>query len=230
MPARYAFATLSTLLLALSSSSAGQATATDNQALVVQAQTRWKTSPHGELLARILPPWRNPSNLPQAESRGARLVVRYCVQCHHLPNPAMHPPDRWPKVVERMVARMQGKGNMGALMKDMMAEVTAPSQEELHVLLDYLSRHAQKPLDPRRYPDLATRGHAFREACSQCHALPDPKSHDAREWPDVVARMERNMQWMNRIAGSKPDPGEPQLTVDAIVDYLKRHAATNLAR
>jgi cytochrome c5 len=230
MPARYAFATLSTLLLALSSSSAGQAIATDNQALVVQAQTRWKTSPHGELLARILPPWRNPSNLPQAESRGAQLVVRYCVQCHHLPNPAMHPADRWPKVVERMVARMQGKGNMGALMKDMMAEVTAPSEEELHVLLDYLSRYAQKPLDPRRYPDLATRGYAFREACSQCHALPDPKSHDAREWPEVVARMERNMQWMNRIAGSKPDPGEPQLTVDDIVDYLQRHAATNPAR
>ncbi|MCK7581914.1 MAG: hypothetical protein MZV65_44025 [Chromatiales bacterium] len=34
MPARYAFATLSTLLLALSSSSAGQAIAADNQALV----------------------------------------------------------------------------------------------------------------------------------------------------------------------------------------------------
>ena len=230
MPARCTFAALSTLLLALSSTSAAQAITADNQALVVQAQDRWNTSPHGEMLARILPPWSNPGSLPQAESRGARLVVRYCVQCHHLPNPAMHPADRWPKVVERMVARMQGKGNMGALMKDMMAEVTAPSEEELHVLLDYLSRHAQKPLDPRRYPDLATRGYAFREACSQCHALPDPKSHDAREWPDVVARMERNMRWMNRIAGSKPDPGEPQLTVGEIVDYLKRHAATSLAR
>jgi len=115
-------------------------------------------------------------------------------------------------------------------MKEMMAEVTAPSEEEQHVLLDYLLRHGQTPLDPKRYSDLATRGIAFREACSQCHALPDPQSHDASEWPDLVARKERNMRWMNRVVGSVPDPREPQLEVEEIVDFLQRHATKSRAR
>jgi hypothetical protein len=230
MPLRRTFAASCSLLLTLHSSSAEQSAVAYNQALMVQAQTRWKTSPHGALLARILPPWGNPSNLPQPESPGARLLVRYCVQCHHLPNPAMHSANRWPRVVERMVARMRGNGNLGAVMKEMMAEVTAPSEEEQHVLLDYLLRHGQTPLDPKRYSDLATRGIAFREACSQCHALPDPQSHDASEWPDLVERMERNMRWMNRVVGSVPDPREPQLEVKEIVDFLQRHATKSRAQ
>jgi hypothetical protein len=46
----------------------------------------------------------------------------------------------------------------------------------------------------------------------------------AAEWPAVVARMQENMQWMNRVVGSQPVPGEPQLRVEAIVDFLQRHA------
>lgn len=195
-----------------------------NQSLIDQSISRWQTSPHGELLARILPPSKNAASLPEPRSRGAFLAVRYCVQCHHLPNPAMHPPERWSKVVQRMVARMQGRGNLGALMKDMMAKVAAPGEEEIHSLLDYLERHAQQALDPRRYPDLATRGKSFRLACSQCHALPDPKSRGAQEWPQIVERMERNMAWMNRVVGSKPDPTEPQLRVEEILGYLQSHA------
>jgi hypothetical protein len=109
-------------------------------------------------------------------------------------------------------------------MKDMMGAVAAPGEEEIHALLDYLGRHAQQALDPGRYPDLATRGAAFREACSQCHGLPDPRSRPARDWPQIVARMERNMAWMNRVVGSKPDPREPQLRVEEIIAYLTRHA------
>jgi len=40
----------------------------------------------------------------------------------------------------------------------------------------------------------------------------------------VVARMERNMAWMNRVAGSQRDPREPQYRTRDIVDYLQRHA------
>lgn len=195
-----------------------------NQARLEQAIKRWETSPHGPMLARILPPAMDAARLPDPRSPGARLLGRYCVQCHHLPNPAMHPAEKWPKVVHRMVARMEGKGNLGALMKDMMGAVAAPGEEEIHGLLDYLGRHAQQPLDPVRYPDLATRGASFREACSQCHGLPDPSSRRARDWPQIVARMERNMAWMNRVVGSKPDPREPQLRVEEIIAYLKRHA------
>jgi len=57
---------------------------------VAQAKKRWAESPHGPMLERILPPTFELGQVPAAKSRGARLLVRYCVQCHNLPNPAMH--------------------------------------------------------------------------------------------------------------------------------------------
>jgi hypothetical protein len=149
----------------------------------------------------------------------------YCVQCHNLPNPAMHEAAKWPGIVERMVLRMQGHGNLGELMNDMMAGVSAPAPQESETLLAYLRRHAQKPLDVRRYPDLEQpEGEAYRLACNQCHVLPDPQRHTAAEWRAVVARMQENMQWMNRVVGTKPVPGEPQLRVEEINAFLARHA------
>lgn len=40
----------------------------------------------------------------------------------------------------------------------------------------------------------------------------------------MVARMEKNMEWMNRVVGSKPLPGEPQLRIEDINAFLARHA------
>ena len=51
-----------------------------------------------------------------------------------------------------------------------------------------------------------------------------PKRHTAREWRAVVARMQENMQWMNRVVGSKPVPGEPQLRTEEIVAFLEKYA------
>ncbi len=196
-----------------------------NAAFIAQVQGRWQANPHGPWLARILPPSVTPAQLPEPHSRGAALLVRYCAQCHHLPNPAMHHPAKWPRIVDRMVERMGGKGNMGALMKEMMGEVQAPREEEIRMLKEYLQRHAQRPLERRRYPDLASpAGRSFEQACGQCHGLPDPKSHSAAEWRKVVARMERNMAWMNRVVGSRPDKDEPQLRVEDILAFLQRHA------
>jgi cytochrome c5 len=189
------------------------------------AKKRWEESPYGPLLERILPPTFEARELPEPQSEGARLVQRYCVQCHNLPNPAMHHAAKWRPIVERMAKRMRGGGNMGRLMADMMAGVQAPSPQEQAALVAYLRRHGQKPLDPARYPDVALpAAEPFRLACSQCHVLPDPRRHTAKEWPGVVARMEQNMQWMNRVVGSHPDPDEPQLRVEAILDFLQRHA------
>ena len=67
-------------------------------------------------------------------------------------------------------------------------------------------------------------GEAFRLACSQCHVLPDPKRHTAEEWRIVVARMQENMQWMNRVVASRPAPGEPQLRVEEINAFLEKYA------
>src|SRR5688572_12409223 len=189
------------------------------------ARKRWASSPHGPMLERILPPTFSPAQLPEPASEGARLTLRYCVQCHNLSNPAMHHAEKWPAIVERMVLRMQGRGNLGALMHEMMAGVAAPAAEETRAIVAYLQKHAQAALDTALYPEVGRpSGEAFRLACNQCHVLPDPKRHTAAEWPRVVARMQENMEWMNRVVGSKPVPGEPQLRVEEINAFLRRHA------
>jgi hypothetical protein len=189
------------------------------------ARRRWETSPHGPMLERILPPTFEPEQLPEPRSRGAVLTQRYCVQCHNLPNPAMHDAPKWPKIVDRMVMRMTGRGNLGELMVDMMAGMQVPSAQDTEAIIAYLRKHAQRPLDPQRYPEVnRPSGEAFRLACNQCHVLPDPRRHTAEEWPAVVARMQENMQWMNRVVGSRPVPGEPQLRVEEINAFLARYA------
>jgi hypothetical protein len=177
------------------------------------------------MLERILPPTFAPVQLPEARSHGAETLVRYCVQCHNLPSPAMHDPEKWPAIVERMVLRMEGRGNMGELMKEMMAGIQAPSAEESAILVAYLRKHGQRPIDANRYPELASpSGQSFKLACGQCHVLPDPRRHTASEWPAIVARMEQNMAWMNRVVSSTADPREPQLRVDEIVGFLQKYA------
>ena len=189
------------------------------------AKKRWEASPHGPLLERILPPTFEPAQLPQPGSRGAELTLRYCVQCHSLPNPAMHDAAKWPPIVERMVLRMQGRGNMGALMADMMAGVKAPGRAQSAILIAYLKKNSQRALDPARYPEVdSAAGEAFRIACNQCHTLPDPKRHTAAEWRTVVARMQQNMEWMNRVVGSKPTTGEPQPRIEQINAFLAKYA------
>jgi cytochrome c2 len=177
------------------------------------------------MLERIIPPGFTGAMLPEPKSPGARLTRRYCVQCHNLANPAMHDARRWPSVVARMIPRMEGKGNLGRVMGEMMAGVEAPSPEEERQIVAYLRRHAQKPLDAAKYPEVnAPSGEAFRVACRQCHVLPDPQRHTAAEWRAVVERMQTNMEWMNRVVGSKPVPGELQLRLEDINAFLARYA------
>jgi cytochrome c5 len=197
----------------------------DYERSVDEARKRWAESPHGPMLERILPPTFAPAQLPQPASRGAAIVVRYCVQCHNLPNPAMHNAAKWPGIVDRMVVRMRGRGNMGELMTEMMAGVQTPTDEEAKVLLAYLQRYSQRALDPKKYPDVESpAAQSFRLACNQCHVLPDPQRHTAAEWPAIVQRMERNMEWMNRVVGTERNPFEPQLRIEEIIRFLQRHA------
>jgi cytochrome c2 len=194
--------------------------------VILKAEKPWKDSPHGPMLERIIPPGVAADALPEPKSRGAQLTLRYCQQCHNLANPAMHDAGRWPSVVRRMVPRMAGKGNMGKLMAEMMAGVEAPSPEEEQAIVAYHRKHAMRPLDAKRNPEAANApgAESFRVACAQCHALPDPQMHTAKEWPAVVERMQKNMEWMNRVVGSKPLPGEPQLKIEDINAFLMRHA------
>ena len=190
-----------------------------------RAEKPWQDSPHGPMLERIIPPGFEPAMMPEPNSRGAQLTQRYCVQCHNLANPAMHDAVRWPAVVRRMVPRMEGKGNMGKLMAEMMAGVEAPSSADEQAIVAYHRKHAMQPLDAKRIPEVNAPGaESFRVACVQCHALPDPRMHTAKQWPAVVERMQKNMEWMNRVVGSKPLPGEPQLKIEDINAFLMRHA------
>jgi uncharacterized membrane protein YfcA len=189
-----------------------------------QARKVWSQHAHGAMMTRILPPSVEPRELPDANSAGARLTARYCVQCHHLPNPQMHTAERWDSVVDRMVWRMRGNGNMGGVMKEMMAQVKAPSDDEVRTLKRYLEAHGQATIAPT-HPALKTpAGEMFAIACSQCHALPDPQRHSAREWPDVVERMKRHMAWANTVTGPPELRTSPELKTDEIVKLLQRYA------
>ena len=192
---------------------------------IAAAKHRWAQSPHGAMLERILPPAVEPAQLPEPRSAGARLAATYCVQCHYLPNPAMHDAAKWQPVVERMVWRMEGRGNLGKVMRDMMADIKAPDADEKATLVRYLQKHAQQALDPARYPDIRTpAGRIFGIACAQCHVLPDPRRHTAGEWPQVVERMRRNMRWANRVTGDAALRTSPELDTGEIVRFLQRNS------
>jgi hypothetical protein len=46
---------------------------------ISDAKKRWESSPHGPMLERILPPTFGLQQLPEPRSRGAELLVAYCV-------------------------------------------------------------------------------------------------------------------------------------------------------
>ena len=169
-----------------------------------------------DMMGAQLPPGINPDELPEPTSTGARLLARYCTQCHEMPGPGMHSAQAWPAIVERMNQRMQmlsGRSMMG-----MMHGIKAPTDSEIKTLIAYIQKHAQQPIDKTQYGDLNTpAGKLFNAVCSQCHDLPDPKQHAAEEWPAVVQRMTRNMELMG-----KPVPDLAAL--DMILGFLQKHA------
>jgi hypothetical protein len=198
---------------------------------VAQAKELWARSPHGQMLERILPPVVQPGDLPEPHSEGAQLTARYCVQCHYLPSPQMHSAAKWEATVQRMVWRMEGRGNLGAVMKEMMAHVRAPTAEEVATLTRYLRKHGQREIDPAHPALLGAAGQMYSIACSQCHALPDPRRHTAQQWPAVVERMKGHMAWANVIVGASELRTIPELDTAQIVRLLQRHArAENMAR
>src|SRR5690606_29579290 len=119
---------------------------------------------------------------------------------------------------------MRGNGNLGAVMKGLMEQVEAPTDEEASTLVRYLEKHGQRPMDPSD-PALRTQaGRAYHIACTQCHALPDPQRHTAAEWPQVVERMKVHMQWANTVVGPDELKTTPTLDTAQIVRFLQQRA------
>lgn len=143
------------------------------------------------MMPGMLPPGIAPELLPEPESRGARLLVRYCAQCHDLLSPAMHSAEEWPGVASRMFMRTS--------MMDGMMGVENPARNEQRAIVAYLQKHSLKPILPKNIPAPESQGAAtFTEFCSQCHSLPDPKLHRGKEWPAIVDRMQSHMRSMGK--------------------------------
>ncbi len=160
----------------------------------------------------LIPRGINPDALPDAQGHGATLLTIYCVQCHDLPTPTMHTAEEWHAVLARMDGHIQERR------ASMVSRVAMPSKKDWDDLHSYLAQHGQKPIDPNAYDDLdSAEGRAFLQACSRCHAAPDPSQHLAKEWPRIVLRMKYNMS----------DAGRESLDEEStalVVSYLQRHS------
>ncbi len=166
------------------------------------------------MMGDMLPPHMDYALLPDRNSPGAVLLQRFCTQCHYLPGPGLHTAQEWPAVEERMDRRMQKMSRHGM----MMGKIEAPDKQETVTILDYLQDHALKPLATRLAPALeGSAGKAFRGACSQCHALPDPRQHISQKWPAVVERMKG---YMKTTGKQVPD----EKTLREILGFLQRNA------
>lgn len=173
---------------------------------------------------RVPPPGMTLERLPDQKSPGARLVARYCAQCHDLPSPQYRTAGQWPAVFDRMLSRMKMMGGQGMMGRGMMGQggISAPKAEESRTLLAYLRRYGMREasFDELAKGDPSDRA-VFVAACSGCHVSPSPTLHLPQEWPAVVARMRGNMRLMNR-----PEINDQQQEV--IVRFLQQ-VATNIA-
>ncbi len=172
------------------------------------------------MMSGVVPPGIKPGDLSDPGSEGAKLMARYCVQCHNLPSPLMHSAAEWPRVADAMFqrmsmcSRMSGMGMMGNMggmgMKGMMGgtsrsgmmgmmDIKAPSAMEQEIIVAYLKEHSLKSIQPSAVPSPRSKGAIlFSATCARCHALPDPRQHTAQQWPQVVARMRKNMAAMGK--------------------------------
>jgi len=159
-----------------------------------------------------LPPGIAPESLPEPDSSGAKLMQQYCSQCHDIFSPRMHSAKRWEIVSQRMALHMQMMPS--AVKNSKIVHIIAPSREEEATLLSYLQQNSLNTADQSKLKGLDTPGGMkFIQTCSQCHALPEPNQHTPQEWPGVIARMQQNIQFMNK---SLIKPEEEAL----ILEYL----------
>lgn len=124
---------------------------------------------------------------------GAMLMVLLLVGCHRSPG------EGGPRS-----AGMMGGGGM---MSPALAPVTPPEPAQ--------SDAAPAPTVAGNH-DGARK--LYRQACGQCHAVPQPSLHSAQAWPAVVDRMRQHLRQY----------GQQDLTdsqIRTIVGYLQQHAA-----
>jgi cytochrome c5 len=174
----------------------------------------------------FLPPGIAADRLPDPGALGARLVARYCSQCHGIPSPASHSASDWVPTLRRMLVHMErghhmrGMGGMmGRGMGMGMMGAGVPTEDERRTILAYLQAHGLQAIAADSLPGAGEAGATlFAQTCNRCHALPSPAQHAAAEWPAVVARMRGNMLRF-RVDTISDE------TAREIVAYLERAAA-----
>ena len=77
------------------------------------------------------------TNLPDNDSRGARLVSHYCTQCHATPSPKLHSASEWKAVISRM------KMNMKNFKAANWRGVKIPSDSEFRSIIEYMQKYAR---------------------------------------------------------------------------------------
>ncbi len=88
-----------------------------------------------------------------------------------------------------------------------------------------LERILPRVVEPGQLPEPKSEGARLAaQYCVQCHALPDPRRHTAREWPSVVQRMKQHMPWGNVVVGASELRTTPVLKTEEITRFLQRHA------
>ena len=143
----------------------------------------------------IMPPDMAASQLPESDSPGARVLQRYCTQCHYLTGPGRHTREEWPDVLRRMDALM----GISHFYRGLLGRVAMPDDMEKAALRAYLDRHALKDLPPPASgtPPVGPE-RAWRAICGDCHAAPDPRAYPEATWPALLARMDARRAAMAR--------------------------------
>lgn len=178
--------------------------------LCTQVLATGKTPADGEERVKkiIIPEGLSGTDIPESDSRGGKFFARYCHQCHNPPNPAMYSSDEWPEVFERMVGHAQ---TIGGSMKG----IILPSVDEKREIISYLQKHGLKAI-PKNDPSLrSSEAFQFVWFCSTCHAAPDPASHTADEWRDVVKRMDGHRKSWGRSSMTSAE-------MDQVIEFLRQ--------
>ncbi len=147
------------------------------------------------------------SDMIDPNSPGAHGVFDFCSQCHNPPGPGMHTKEEWNNVFWRMVWRMQ-------VMKAQFQQFRVPTYAQSHQMYSYLATNAMQAISASDVPANVTGGKEYLKICIQCHRLPSPAKHDAKDWPIIVKRMMGHIKNMGRVMPSKEES-------ERIIEFLK---------
>lgn len=139
----------------------------------------------------VIPHGISVGDLPDKDSKGAKLFATYCNRCHNLPNPKMYSNEEWPSMFERMMDHVQ-------VLSGVKEDVKAPAGKDREEIVEYLKKAGFKAYHYNATSFKGEDAFLFVWFCSTCHSLPDPAYHSPKEWAAVVGRMAEHRKKENR--------------------------------